>query len=200
MSGLNTPLTNGVTEDTAQSIILGAGTIHKGLAYNESTGWNFAASLIGATGGGNKLKITPNIIDIEPDGSWVKVAGMQVKVGETATLEITPIEISRDLIKMAAFADDGTSDAAGYDQLVSKEFLTAGDYIENFGWVAQRLDGGPVIVRFPLAYCSGGLEIGGASKDKSVPTMTIECVQAAGGNSHILPYQIYTLSEPPAQG
>lgn len=195
---METPLNNGITADTPNSVMLGAGTIHKGLVYDGSTGWNFRESLIGATGDGNTLAITPEITDLAPDGAWVKVQGLLVKTGETATLEISPIEINKDLIKMAAIAGEGTSDVTGYDMLESKEFLQIGDYIEDFGWVGLTIGGDPMIVIFPFAYCSGGLSLEGKSKDKSAPKMTIECVQAPGASTRKLPYKIYT--QAPAQG
>ena len=51
---------SGITAKTPKTVMLGAGTIHKGLAYKagaegkEGT-WNFEESLICATSGGSKL-------------------------------------------------------------------------------------------------------------------------------------------------
>ena len=51
---------NGVSANTPKNILFGAGTIHKGLKY-EGDKWNFDASIIGATSGGSKLSIVPEI-------------------------------------------------------------------------------------------------------------------------------------------
>ena len=54
---------SGVTEKTPDNIPFGAGTIHKGLTF-DSAGtkkWNFAESLVGATSGGSKFEIVPEV-------------------------------------------------------------------------------------------------------------------------------------------
>ena len=57
---------SGITDKTPKNIVFGAGTIHKGLKYDASKKtWNFAESLIGATSGGTKLSIKPELKDIE---------------------------------------------------------------------------------------------------------------------------------------
>jgi len=188
-------VTNGITENTPKTVMLGAGTVHKGLTYTLQDGWNFRESLWFATSGGNKLTIKPSITDLEPDGAWVPVKGMQVKIGEEASVECTPMEITHELLKAAGMMEEGDSDATGYSMLKSNEFLTNDAYIENFGWVGQTAEGKAIIVLFPLAYCPDGLELDGKSKEKSVPTVKISCIQEAGANAHILPYRIYTEDE-----
>ena len=80
---------SGITDKTPKNIVFGAGTIHKGLRYDASKKtWNFAESLIGATSGGTKLSIKPELKDIEVDGASVKVKELAVKIGETAQMEI----------------------------------------------------------------------------------------------------------------
>ena len=71
---------SGITSKTPKNIVFGAGTIHKGLKYDASKkAWNFAESLIGATSGGTKLSIKPELKDIEVDGELVKVKELTVK-------------------------------------------------------------------------------------------------------------------------
>ena len=85
----------GVTEKTPENILFGAGTIHRGLKYEGST-WNFLDSLVGATSGGSKFSIVPEITSIEVDGALVATKGLDVKTGETATMEINFIELTSD--------------------------------------------------------------------------------------------------------
>ena len=62
---------SGVTEKTPGNIPFGAGTIHKGLTF-DSAGtkkWNFAESLVGATSGGSKFEIVPEVAQVEVDGA-----------------------------------------------------------------------------------------------------------------------------------
>ena len=91
---------SGITADTPKNILFGAGTIHKGFKYT-SNAWNFAESLIGATQGGSKFSIVPEISDIEVDGALVKVKGLAVKTGETATLEVNFVELTPEILAMA---------------------------------------------------------------------------------------------------
>lgn len=58
---------SGATSATPKSIVFGAGTIHKGLKY-EGAAWNFTDSLVGATSGGSKVSIKPEITKVEVDG------------------------------------------------------------------------------------------------------------------------------------
>ena len=83
---------HGVSENTPKNIQFGAGTIHKGLKY-DSNAWNYDASIVGATSGGSTLTITPEITTMEVDGALVRVKGLDVKTGETATMEINFIEL-----------------------------------------------------------------------------------------------------------
>lgn len=195
---------DGITANTPKNILFGAGTVHVGLEYTAGESgaagsWNFAESLLCATGDGNTLTIEPEIQDIEVDGAWVEVEGLKVKTGETATLEITPVEITPDILKMGLIAEEAASSGAtGFTRLDSKESIAAGDYLENVGYVGTKLDGTPIIVIFDKAICTSGLELGGASKEATKPTVTFECVADITGNHRTLPYHIYYPT--PAQG
>lgn len=195
---------DGITANTPKNILFGAGTIHKGLEFTAAesgTGgsWNFAESLLCATGDGNTLKIEPEITDIEVDGAWVKVEQLQVKTGETATMEITPVEITPEIMKMGLIAAEASSSGAtGFTRLDSKERIEEGDYIDNLGYVGTRIDGTPIIIIFERALCTSGMEIGGANKEATKPTLTFECVASIKGNHRVLPYHIYYPT--PAEG
>ena len=92
---------SGITDKTPGNILLGAGTIHKGLKYDaQKKAWNFAESLIGATSGGNKFSIKPEIKQIEVDGAWVPVKQFDIKQGGTAEMEINLIELSPDILQL----------------------------------------------------------------------------------------------------
>ena len=136
---------SGITENTPKTIMLGAGTIHKGLTFTAAEGgntgtWNFENSLICATSGGSKLSIVPELYDVPVDGALVKIKGLTVKVGETATLEINPVELTPEVLKMAVIGDSKTSTTAkGYDEITSRAVIGTGDYIENLGYVGKPL-------------------------------------------------------------
>lgn len=182
---------SGITAKTPKNILLGAGTIHKGLTL-EGGKWNFEESLIGATSGGTKLSIVPEIKNIEVDGANVKVKGLTVKVGETATIETNMVELTPDWIKMSVIGKAGESAYEGYDEIVSKRQFEDGDYINNFAYVGKYIDGRPVIIVFDYALCSTGLEVEGKNKENGVFKATFECYAALSSEADILPYHIYT--------
>ena len=182
---------SGITENTPKTIMLGAGTIHKGLTFSASA-WNFEESLICATSGGSKLSITPEFYDIPVDGALVKVKGLTVKVGETATLEINPIELTPEILKMAVIGDEAASaEATGYNEITSRAVINTGDYIANLGYVGKTIEGKPIIIIFDNALCTSGLELEGKNKEAAVPTFTFECFADLSPEADTLPWHIY---------
>ena len=58
---------SGVSADTPYNIMLGAGTLYKNLTYSkENKKWS--GTILGASSGGNKLSIKPEITTIDVDG------------------------------------------------------------------------------------------------------------------------------------
>lgn len=182
---------SGITENTPKTIMLGAGTIHKGLTFSGSA-WNFEESLICATSGGSKLSIVPEFYDVPVDGALVKVKGLTVKVGETAKLEINPIELTPEILKMAVIGDEATSaEATGYSEITSRATIATGDYITNLGYVGKTIEGKPIIIVFDNALCTSGLELEGKNKEAAVPAFTFECFADLTPEADILPWHIY---------
>lgn len=185
---------NGVTTDTPKNIPFGAGTIHRGLKYVDGK-WNFANSIVGATSGGSKLKITPEYTDIAVDGVMVEVKGLtKQKTGETAQLEVNWAELSADIIKTALNAVENTEDAVeGYTLLESKPDIDEGDYWENIAFVGKTLKGKNIIVILDNALCTSGLDLD--NKDKSQGTLPTTHICSAelndDGEFDTLPYHIY---------
>ena len=181
---------SGITADTPKNIMLGAGTIHKGLALNNGV-WNFEESLIGATSGGSKFSIVPEFMDIEVDGALVKVKGLQQKVGETATMEVNFIEMTPELLSMCVVGDvEESTDYEGYSQITSRARLNENDYIQNLGYVGKKTDGTPIIIIFEQAICTSGLEVEGKNKEAGVFAGTFECVADISPEADTLPWRI----------
>jgi len=131
---------SGITAKTPENIMLGAGTIHKGLALTDGK-WNFEESLIGATSGGSKVSIVPEFTQIEVDGALVKVKGLNPKTGETATMEVNFVEMTPELLKMATVGEVAVStDYEGYTEITSKPRIEEGDYIENLAYIGKKID------------------------------------------------------------
>ena len=182
---------SGITQNTPKTVMLGAGTIHKGLTFSGNA-WNFTESLICATSGGSKLSIVPEFYDVPVDGALVKVKGLTVKVGETATLEINPIELTGEILKMAVIANSAASETAtGYTELTSRAIINAGDYLENMGYVGKTIDGTPIIIIFDNALCTSGLELEGKNKEAAIPKFVFECFADLSPEADTLPWHIY---------
>lgn len=230
---------SGITENTPKTVMLGAGTIHKGLhfvptsyvltedvsivqgktyytrsgsegsyvytevehpasgdisTYYEATGgaWNAVESLLCATSGGSKVTITPEFYDIPVDGALVKVKGLTVKVGETATMEINPIEITPEILRSTLIGNESESATAiGYSEITSKPRIEEGDYLENMGYVGKTIEGKPIIILFDNALCTSGLDLEGKNKEAAVPKFAYECFAELSPEADTLPYHIY---------
>lgn len=181
---------SGITAKTPENIMLGAGTIHKGLTFTDGK-WNFEESLIGATSGGSKVSIVPEYMDIEVDGALVAVKGLKHKVGETATMEVNFVEMTPDILKMCVVGDVAVSeDYEGYSEITSRGRITEGDYIENLAYVGKKTNGTPIIIIFEQAICTSGFEVEGKNKEAGVFTGTFECVADISPEADTLPWRI----------
>lgn len=155
-------------------------------------GWNFEESLIGATSGGTKVSIVPEIKNIEVDGALVKVKGLAIKVGEVANIETNIVEMTRELMQMCIVGAEGTSEYDGYDVIESKRVIEEGDYITNFGYIGHKITGEPIIIIFDYAICTSGMSVEGKNKENGVFPATFECYAKLSPEADILPYHIYT--------
>lgn len=186
---------SGITEKTPKTVMLGAGTIHKGLNF-EQDAWNFAESLLCATSGGSKVSIVPEFYDVPVDGALVKVKGLFAKVGEKATLEINPIELTPDILNMAVIANSAASTTAtGYTEMTSRAVINEGDYVKDLAYVGKTIEGKPIIIKFDWAICTSGLELEGKNKEAAVPKFTFECVADLSPEADTLPWHIYYPTE-----
>lgn len=180
----------GVTTNTPKNILFGACTVHKGLKHTEGA-WNFEASLVGATSGGSKLSIVPEVTPIEVDGALVSTKGLVKKTGEKATVEVNFIELTKDIIKAAVFAKDGASDDTNYDLLESKADIEPGDYWENIALVGKTLEGKNIIAILDNALCTSGFEQEDKNKEGAVGKYTFECHADLNSDLDTLPWHIY---------
>ena len=153
--------------------------------------WNAAESILGATSGGAKFTITPEIKRVEVDGANVATKGLDRKIGEKATLEVNLVEITPDRIKELAIAKEGTSDVDGYNVIESKPDIEESDYADNVAFIGTRADGMPIIIVMDNALCTSGFDNDRKPKDNSVLKATYECYQEITKNLNTLPYHIY---------
>ena len=180
---------HGISATTPSNILLGAGTFHKDLKF-EGNAWTGAC--IGATSGGGKVSMVGEFVDMELDGALVKVKGLTVKQGGTASMEVNFVELTTDILKTVTLMEEGASDAEGFAMLKDKATIKEGDYLENFGFVGTTADGSKqIIVIFDYALCTSGLELEGKNKENSVIKATIEAYAGIDGALDTLPVRIY---------
>lgn len=188
---------HGVTENTPKNILFGAGTIHKGLKYTPGSGgsggsWNKEASIVGATSGGSKLSIIPEITNVDVDGVLVKAKGLAAKTGETASMEVNFAELTKDIIKSATLGNEGTSaDATNFDVIESKSDIAEGDYWENIAFWGKTLAGEDIIAILDNVLVTSGFEQEGKNKEGAVGKYTFECYAELTGELDKLPWHIY---------
>lgn len=118
---------HGISANTPGSILLGAGTYHKNLKF-ENGAWT--GKCIGATSGGGKIAIAGEFSDIELDGALVKVKGLTVKQGGTATMEINFVELSGDMLMTTTLFKEGESDVIAHPGYPVMEARFAADGVQ----------------------------------------------------------------------
>lgn len=182
---------NGVTANTPKNILFGAGTIHKNLKYSGT--WNFDASVVGATNGGSKLSIVPELVDIPVDGATVPVKGLKKKVGEAASMEVNFAELSEDIVVAATLGEIAEdADVTTHNLIQSKADIEDGDYWENVAFVGKTLEGKNIIAILENPLITSGLETEGKNKEGAVGTYTFTChAGLEGGDLTVLPWKIY---------
>ena len=117
---------NGVTANTPKNIPFGAGTIHKNLKYTEGKGWNFDESIVGATSGGSKYSVIPEVKPIEIDGVLVRAKGLAVFVGNTNNIILSVLNIIVFNIVVDNTEDVGVIIIHKYEGIVAR-FLSCKD-------------------------------------------------------------------------
>lgn len=181
---------NGVDTYSAVAAVENAAPTFAAGTYYEKR-WNAEESILGATSGGAKFTITPEIKRIEVDGANVATKGLDRKIGEKATLEVNLVEITPDRIKELAIGKNGTSDVEGYSVIESKPDIEDSDYADNVGFIGTRADGMPIIIIMDNALCTSGFDNDRKPKDNSVIKATYECYQDITKNLNTLPWHVY---------
>ncbi len=166
---------HGITTETIENMILGAGVIYKNLKY-ESTSKGWTGTPIGATSGGIKFNYEAKWLEIEVDGATVAVKGItKQKVGETATLEGQMTEITEDILVTALHLQKSTSEDTNYVKYVSKENITEADYLDNVAYVGTLSNGKNVIIILPNALCTEAFELETKNATQTTFAVKFEC-------------------------
>ena len=132
-------------------------------------------NVLGATSGGNKCSIVPEITPIDVDGATVKIKGLDQKTGETGSLEVNLAQHTVESFKRAIVGKEVDSLIKGFVQIQTKSLLELSDYLDNIAFVGNMTDGTDVIIIMENALCTSGLETDNKNKEKSVVTTKFEC-------------------------
>lgn len=187
---------HGISTTTPENILLGAGTYHRNLKFQDG---QWTGDVLGATNGGGKISIVGEFVDIAVDGALVKVKGLTVKQGGTVTVEANFAELSPEVMKMATLFEEAPSDADGYVMLRDKAKIVEGDYVENFGFVGYTANNAKqIIFIMENAMCISGMELEPKPKEQAVVKLTMECYANNEGELDTLPVKIYYPGTPSA--
>lgn len=149
-------------------------------------------NVLGATNGGNKLNIIPEITPIEVDGATVEIKGLNQKTGETGTLEVNLAQHTVESLKRAIVGKEVDSLIKGYTQIQTKSLIELSDYLDNIAYVGTMTDGTEIIVIMENAICSSGLALEGKNKETSVVATTFKSTaDFASGVYDTLPIYIF---------
>lgn len=148
--------------------------------------------VLGATNGGNKLSIVPEITPIEVDGAVVEIKGLNQKTGETGTLEANLAQHTIESLKRAIVGKVVDSLIKGYTQIQTKSLIELSDYLDNIAYVGTMTDGTEIIAIMENVICSSGLELEGKNKETSVVATTFKSTaDFASGVYDTLPIYIF---------
>lgn len=148
--------------------------------------------VLGATNGGNKLSIVPEITPIEVDGATVEIKGLNQKTGETGELTVNLAQHTVESLKRAIVGNEVDSLIKGYIQIETKSLIELSDYLDNIAFVGTMTDGTEIIAIMENAICSSGLELDNKNKETSVCATTFKSTaDFAGGVYDKLPIYIF---------
>lgn len=187
----------GITKGTPAKIAFGAGVYFQGVDYDEKVApqeSDILSAIIGATQDGGKLTITPEFFSPDLDGKLVAVKELQQKVGETAVMETSMVEVSAERIAKAVIGEISTTTDSKYDVITSSELRT-GHFYEGFGYYGELLDGRPFIAIFKNALCTSGFALESKNKENSKFSGTFECQSDLDYGVTNLPYALFIHKE-----
>lgn len=184
---------SGITKGTPSKIQFGAGVFFQGVPYSETvapTEEAMLAGIVGATQEGGKLTITPEFFAPELDGALVALKELQVKVGETANMETSMVEVSAERIANHVIGKVSETTDKNYD-VITSDILRTGHFYEGFGYYGELLDGRPFIAVFKNALCTSGFALESKNKENGKFTGTFECQSDIDYGTTKLPYAIF---------
>lgn len=126
---------SGVTTQTMNNILIGPGALYKGFVNPSTPG-----TLIGATSGGNTVRITREYYNPEIDGLLGPLKGAGRVVKESAEIEANLVEITKEniLLALAGTVQTAYGSPQTHALISSAGAISAGNYIDTIALVGEK--------------------------------------------------------------
>lgn len=186
-------INSGVTSGTPARLLFGAGVYFKDVNYDEKTAPTedeIKSGLMGATQEGGTLTITPEFFAPEIDGVTVSLMETKNKIGETAQMEVSFIEMTAEHMAHTIIGTVQETTDKKYDVVKSSD-LGTGHFYKGFGYYGNLMDGRPVIILFKQALCTSGFTTDAKNKTNSLFKGTFACQSDIESGTTRLPYLIF---------
>jgi hypothetical protein len=184
--------TVGVTQNTAERMLLDAGAIYKNLQYDELSG-EFTGEVLGATSGGNEFVVEIEQRAPEIDGVKSRIKGLKFVNSHEAQLTVNLKEITAQNIKLAIGPADIDESDANFDIVTGRTAIQNGDYLENIAFVG-RLSGNdkPVVIQLQNALSAEGFTLSAEDDNEAVIPITFHAhADFEDAQAGKVAYQIY---------
>ncbi len=184
---------SGITTGTPSKISFGAGVYFHGVEYNEKVAPTEEAikpAIFGATQEGGKITITPEFFAPELDGALVPLVETKIKVGETASIEVSIVEHTPEFMAHSVIGEINDSTDGKYD-VVTSTTLKTGHFYKGFGYYGYLLDGREFICIFKNALCTSGFTMENKNKENAKFAGTFECHSDIAYGVDKLPYALF---------
>ena len=188
---------SGITQGTPNRIPFGPGVFFTGATYDEKvmpTEEEIIAGIVGATQEGGKVTITPEFFEPDLDGKLVSVEELIQKVGETAIMETSMVEMNPERVARAIIGVLTETTDGNYDVITSAD-LRKGHFYQGFGYYGELMDGRPFCCIFKKALCTSGFGLEGKNKENGKFAGTFECKSDIEYGVHKLPYALFIRKE-----
>lgn len=141
--------------------------------------------VLGPTRGGATLTITPSIRDIDYDGRKGKTKGLQVKDGEDATLAVTALCCSQEMLAMALPGATVGTDTAKTISPSDFGVIANSAYATNIAIITQMIDNTYKILKINNPMHEGAFTFKTASKAENEHNLEL--------TAHYDPYNMDTV-------
>lgn len=168
----------GVTEQTAQSLLLDSGAFFVDFDVATDAVETAQAKLLGATSGGGNFVAKPNFRDVKVDGVKGKVKGLKILESWDVTIGASLLEFKKSVMEDALAAVTSTAttiSTKNYTKIEGKNIIETTDYLNNITWIGT-LSGSdePVIIQVFNALNTEGLKINPKDNEDIVAELNFE--------------------------